>query len=397
MGMGMGETERKANSIGATVRAFFALPMTKVGIATAALFQLIFSVVWMTGYDGVTEHANQLKVIVVNEDAGFGAAVADGIARQLPFETVAGDNLQAAQEQLNERDAQMVIHIPADFSAGASAPETKGVIHYYINESNPATVKSMMSSAAAQVTTTVNAMAAENGFKAALAQLQLPAEQGEPMAKALTQRVVADMQYSNPVPGMASQMVPMMMVLASYVGSMLLAMNLEQSSTALAGRFSKWRRFAARQLINAGTAVLVGLFGVTLVTLLGEPSAHGFLALWGFQTLFLFAFMTLAQIFLLLLGPGGMVFNIVLLSAQLVSSGAMVPRELLSSFYQSLGDVLPATYAVEGLMNLLFGGPSAAGSITALTAIIAVCLIGSTAAVALRHAKPKPAPQPTVA
>jgi uncharacterized phage infection (PIP) family protein YhgE len=71
--------------------------------------------------------------------------------------------------------------------------------------------------------------------------------------------------------------------------------------------------------------------------------------------------MFFAQIFLLLFGNAGMLFNIVVLSAQLVSSGAMVPRELLSDFYHGLSLYLPATYAVQGNMNLLFGGPSVAG------------------------------------
>jgi len=376
--------------MGQVLKAFFAMPTTMVGIATAALFQLIFSVVWMTGYDGVNDHANQLRVAVVNEDAGFGAAVADALAKQLPFQVEAVSDLADAQTRLNERDVQMVVHIPGDFSAAASSPDARATLHYYINESNPATIKNMMASAASQVTTTVNAMAAANGVKAALVQMQLPEAQAGAMAEGLTTRVESNVVYSNPVASLASQMVPMMMVLASYVGSMLLAMNLEQSSMALASRYSKWRRFGARQLINAGTAVLVGLFGVALVTAFGGSPEGGFLQLWGFQTLFLFAFMSTAQIFVLLFGPSGMVFNIILLSAQLVSSGAMVPRELLSDFYRSLGDVMPATYAVEGLMDILFGGPSAAGVSLTLAVLTAVCLAVSAAAVAVRRSTPAP-------
>jgi YhgE/Pip-like protein len=373
--------------MGQVLKAFFALPMTKVGIATAVLFQLIFSVVWMTGYDGVNDHADQLRVAVVNEDAGFGAAVADALKTQLPFQVEAVDGLADAQTRLNERDVQMVVHIPADFSAAASAPESRATLHYYINESNPVTIKNMMAGAASQVTTTVNAMAAQNGVKAALVQLQLPEAQAGAMAEGLTTRVEGDVVYSNPVKSLASQMVPMMMVLASYVGSMLLAMNLEQSSLALASRFGKWERFGARQLINVGTAVVVALFGVSFVTLFGGSSSSVFFELWGFQSLFLFAFMSMAQIFLLLFGPSGMVFNIILLSAQLVSSGAMVPRELLSGFYRSLGDVMPATYAVEGLMDLLFGGPSVAGVSVSLSIVIAICLAASVAATAARRMK----------
>ncbi|HZG74947.1 MAG TPA: ABC transporter permease [Paenibacillus sp.] len=376
--------------MGQVLKAFFALPMTKVGIATAVLFQLIFSIVWMTGYDGVNDHADQLRVAVVNEDAGFGAAVADALKTQLPFQVESVEGLADAQTRLNERDVQMVVHIPADFSAAASTPESRATLHYYINESNPVTIKNMMAGAASQVTTTVNAMAAQNGVKAALVQLQLPEAQAGALAEGLTTRVEGDVVYSNPVKSLASQMVPMMMVLASYVGSMLLAMNLEQSSLALASRFGKWQRFGARQLINVGTAIVVGLFGVSLVTLFGGSSAGVFFELWGFQSLFLFAFMSMAQIFLLLFGPSGMVFNIILLSAQLVSSGAMVPRELLSDFYRSLGDVMPATYAVEGLMDLLFGGPSVAGVSVSLLIVIAVCLAASAAATAARRMKAAP-------
>ncbi|WP_309120963.1 ABC transporter permease [Paenibacillus sp.] len=376
--------------MGQVLKAFFALPMTKVGIATAVLFQLIFSVVWMTGYDGVNDHADQLRVAVVNEDAGFGAAVADALAAQLPFQVEAVGDLANAQSRLNERDVQMVVHIPADFSAAVSAPESRATLHYYINESNPVTIKNMMAGAASQVTTTVNAMAAANGVKAALVRLQLPEAQAVAMAEGLTTRVESDVVYSNPVASLASQMVPMMMVLASYVGSMLLAMNLEQSSMALASRFGKWERFGARQMINVGTAIVVGLFGVSFVTLFGGSPASVFLELWGFQSLFLFAFMSLAQIFLLLFGPGGMVFNIILLSAQLVSSGAMVPRELLSGFYRSLGDFMPATYAVEGLMDLLFGGPSVAGVSVSLLTLIAICLAAGVGATAIRRMKTSP-------
>jgi uncharacterized phage infection (PIP) family protein YhgE len=68
-----------------------------------------------------------------------------------------------------------------------------------------------------------------------------------------------------------------------------------------------------------------------------------------------------------------MLFNIAMLSLQLVSSGAMVPRELLSGFYRSMSDYFPATYAVEGLMNILFGGPgsgSAAGVLVLMSAVV---------------------------
>lgn len=379
------------------LKAFFKLPMTTVGIATAALFQLIFCVVWMTGYDGVNENADRLTVAVVNEGGEAGASVANALGGQLPFRIETVPTLKDAQTRLNERKVQMVVHIPNGFAEALAAPDAKAALHYYINESNPATIKSMMTAASSQITTAVNGMAAAKGVEAVLARQQLPEAQASAMAASLVARVEGNVIASNPVNNMASQMVPMMMVLASYVGSMLLSMNLEQSSMALSGRFTRWQRFGVRQLINAGTAVVVGLFAVSLVTLFGGAYAGGFLALWGFVALVLFSFMSLSQIFLLLFGPSGMVFNIVLLSAQLVSSGAMVPRELLPDFYHALGAFLPATYAVEGLMDLLFGGPSALGAAASLAAVIAVCLAVGAASAAVRRAAAKPAAQRTAA
>ena len=78
----------------------------------------------------------------------------------------------------------------------------------------------------------------------------------------------------------------------------------------------------------------------------------GPVAFWLFQALFLCTFMFFSQFFWICFGPAGSLFNIISLSLQLVSSGAMVPRELLNSFYSGIGQYLPATYAVQGILSI---------------------------------------------
>jgi len=295
---------------------------------------------------------------------------------------------------LNERELQMVITIPANFTESMKSQEGTASIQYSINESNPALIKSMMSSIAGQVTATVNKEAVGQGVQAILTQAKLPAEQAAGASALLSERVTSDFTYTNPVKGMNNQMVPMMMVLASYVGAMIMGMNLEQSSMAAAASgVGKWHRFAARNVINIVAAVIVSLVGSSLVLALGGQAEHGFLAMWGFQALFVLTFMFLSQLFLLLLGMGGMLLNIIVLSAQLVSSGAMVPRELLSDFYLGLSKLLPATYAVEGNMNLLFGGAGNGGAVTGLLLIMVVSLALGAVIVGLRKNR---APQPAM-
>ncbi|MFD2672535.1 YhgE/Pip domain-containing protein [Marinicrinis sediminis] len=357
-----------------SIRLFLQQKTTIVGIMTAIMFQLIFSLIWMTGYDGVTDHTGELKLAVVNEDTGIGPEIVQQARESVPFQLVEMSSLSDAQVQLEEREVHMVVHIEEAFTPALQNPQEQAVLHFYINESNPSLIKSMMTQTAQQLTTLVNQEAAVQSTTLALGQNEWT-EGNQQMAVSLIQRVSPQFSFSNPVDGMAKQMVPMMTVLASYVGSMLLALNLEQSSMIIGSRLSKWRKFAARNMIMLCSAFLVSFVGSVMVTWLGGQAEAGLLSMWLFQTLFVGTFMLVAQIFLLWFGMSGMLFNILFLSAQLVSSGAMVPRDLLSPFYYTLSQYLPATYAVEGNMNLLFGGPSLVQPGLFLLLIAAVALL----------------------
>ncbi|MDQ0063537.1 YhgE/Pip domain-containing protein [Paenibacillus harenae] len=381
--------------MGTAIKAFMKRPTTIVGIVTALMFQIIFSVIWMTGYNGVTDRVDQLRIAVVNEDTQFGQQIAANLVKELPFDMVQIDNLEEAKEQLDARELQMVVHVPADFSQKASVQGEQASVQYLINESNPALIKSIMSGAASQMTSEINTQAVSAGLQNVLGSLNMPEEQATAAAASLSQRVVSDIQSTNIVQGMNNQMVPMMMVLASYVGAMIMGMNLEQSSMAVSGQVSRWRRFGARSIINTVAALFVSLVGATLLVALGGQIEQGFLLLWLFEFVFLLTFMFVSQMFLYLFGMAGMLFNIMLLSAQLVSSGAIVPRELLSDFYTGLGSALPATYAVDGNMNLLFGGPSIGTDLLSLIVITVVAAAISVFAVAIK--RPQPVPQPTAA
>ena len=368
-------------------KCFMKQRTTAVGIATALMFQLIFGVIWMTGYDGVTDNVSRLTVAIVNEDSGIGKQVAENVGKHVPFLTKAVDRLEQALSLLNEREVQMVMRIPADFSDRLQTPGQTAELHYWINESNPMLVKNAMQQASSAVTAAVNREAVTLGAQALLTRMNVPAGQAQGAAQQLAEKVTAKVESTHPVSGMNNQMLPLMTVLASFVGSMIMAMQLQQSSDAIGAAVGRWSKFAARTVINAVSAVVVALFGTSLVMALGGQAEGGFWAAWGFQSLYLFCFMLFAQLFVIMFGQAGMLFNIAALSTQLVSSGAMVPRELLSGFYREIGRYLPATYAVEGNMNVLFGGPGLAVPATALAGIAIGCLALGAAAVAIRKEK----------
>lgn len=368
------------------LQAFMKRPTTWVGIITALTFQIVFSLIWMTGYDGVTDRADQLHIAIVNKDGQLGEQVASNLMKELPFQMSQLDDLADAKQQLDDRKLQMVIYMPEDFTQLAASPEGHANIQYWINESNPALIKSIMSGAAEQVTAEVNKQAVAAGVQSALGTAaNMPEAQAATAAQSLAERITADIQSTNAIHGMNNQMVPMMMVLASYVGAMIMGMNLEQSAMAIQASVSRWRRFAARSIINIVAAVVVSLVGSTLLYSLGGQIEQGFIHMWFFEMLFVLTFMFVSQMFLYLFGMAGMLFNIMLLSAQLVSSGTIVPRELLSDFYTGLGSILPATYAVEGNMNLLFGGPGVGREAAILFLITAVAIAVSAAATGLKR------------
>ncbi|QGQ93723.1 DUF3533 domain-containing protein [Paenibacillus psychroresistens] len=357
------------------IGSFMKLPAAKGGILAAMMFQVIFSLVWMRGYSDVTDNVSKLVIAVVNEDPTAGQMIVEQLKKNVPFQMNVVESLDLAKDQLNERDVQMVLHVPANLTAKLQAAGEPAKLEYYINESNPAMIKSIMQSAIANITSTVNKQAIAGGTQAVLLEMKLPEEQAIKAAGGLAEKVVSNVQFSNKVNGMANQMVPMMMVLASFVGAIVMQLNMQQASMQLGKHLGAWNKFAARGIINVLSAIIVALVGSSLMLMLGGQSVHGFMAIWGFQALFLATFMFVAQLFLQIFGMAGMLFNIILLSAQLVSSGAIVPRELLDGFYQNLGNYLPATYAVEGIMDLLFGGPSMTSSVNGLVVICVVVVV----------------------
>ncbi|RXZ84236.1 DUF3533 domain-containing protein [Paenibacillaceae bacterium] len=368
-----------------TIQALLKKPQTIIGIVTALMFQIIFSVIWMTAYDGVNERTEGLRIAIVNEDGEASQAIIQQIAAVLPFQIDTSLTAEQAQQQLNEHKAHMVMAFPSGFSEQLRSPGAHAEIQYTYNEANPVSVKSIMQGAAGKVTESVNSQATVQGIQAVLAQTGASADEAGNIALGLTGKVEAASTSIHPVDGMNNQMLPMMMVLSSYVGAMIMGMNLQQASGMLASLHSKWRRFGAATVINLCSAVGVSLLGSSLVVLLGGQAEQGFLSLWLFQALFLGTFMFFSQMFLIAFGMSGMMFNIIMLSLQLVSSGAMVPREMLNQFYSQIGTILPATYAVQGIMSVQLGGPGALQASGALVIVLLSCVALSAAATALRR------------
>lgn len=380
-----------------TLKQFFKHPETIIGISTAVAFLLIFFCVWMTAYDGVNNRIDKLKIGLVNEDQQIGSMIEKKVVKNVPFEVKMYQSIDSAKKDMNQSKLDMVMHIPAIFSSRLQE-NGKPEINYFINQANATLAKQIMDGAAKNITQSINKNVYNYKQQLILSNLQeqlgknipsneLAQEFSKGISQALEslniQSVQTTVEKTNNVDGFAPTMVPMMMVLASYVGSMIMSLNMNIVSSKIKSNYNKWSIFLVRQIINIGASIL--LSGITLLLFaIFNIELHTSIMESGiFQIFVYFSFLSLTQMFVILFGPGGMLFNILALSLQLVTSGVIIPKTMLSSFYQTIGSYLPATYASNGYYSLIFGGMSLTTEMMALLIVSAVTLFVALFRIAL--------------
>lgn len=337
------------------LKTYLNKPQTKIAVVVALTAQFIFCIIWMTAFDGVLDRTSQLKIAIVNEDGEFGKGIEQQLTSSLPFE-MASLSKEDAIRELEQRHIFLVITIPEKFGETLITPDAKAKILFTLNESNAQLPKGIMQNVVTNVTNALNAYASLQGAQMIFEQLHMPSNQASQTAHTILNKVESEVTSLHPVQGLNNQMVPMMLVLGSYVGAMLMAMNLNQVSLAIGPALTKGQHFAVRTLLVVIASIIVSLVGSFIILVFGGQMESGFASFWLFHWLTVMTFMFFAQMILIVVGMAGMFVNMAVLSVQLVSSGTIVPKQMLSGFYQAIAHYLPATYSVEGLMNLQFGG-----------------------------------------
>ncbi|WP_337983625.1 YhgE/Pip domain-containing protein [Lysinibacillus sp. C5.1] len=385
------------------LQALFKIRETYIGIVATIAFQLIFFSIWMTAYDGINDRTDNLTIGYISEDAAFGQEVIDGLKKSLPFASKDFTSIDRAEKDLENRYIHMIIHIPAEFTAQLKAGKEANII-YFINQANASLAKTMMEGVAKQTTNEVNHQLypVQQGeiVKAFSQQFsQLPMEQNSALLvqdtvtttiMGVKDRIVeSTIIKTNDAKGFAANFVPLMVIISSFVGAMVMIMQHQQAAQMVQDSVSKWSLFFARQLLNFAVAFILPLLTIGLMQLFAISSDESLFTIYFFQAFMFWAFLCLAQVFVILFGNLGMIFNICALSLQLVTSGVLVPNAMLSDFYHRVASLLPATYGADGYYTIIFGGntESLISNSSALGMIIVVTLAIAIIAVALK--KPK--------
>lgn len=387
------------------LQALFKIRETYIGIAITIAFQVIFFSVWMTAYDGVNDRTDNLNIGLISEDTEMGKQVVNEIKGKLPFTIKNYTSLDKAEQELNQRDIQMIIHIPSNFTSQLQAGKEAEII-YSINQANASIAKNMMDGVAKQLTEEINhnIYPLQQGkiieaFSQKFSQLPMEQNTAQQINKAVATTIMSVKDHAinstimktNNVEEFAANFVPLMVIISSFVGAMVMIMQHQQAAQLVQDTVSKWQLFLARQLINIGVAFALPLLTIGLMHLFNISSTANFLTVYLFQALLFWAFLCLAQAFIIIFGNLGMIFNICALSIQLVTSGALVPQAMLSNFYNKLGSLLPASYGADGYYTIIFGGDTdrLMSNCGSLGMIIVVTLGISAIVVALKKSNVK--------
>jgi len=387
------------------LQALFKIRETYIGIVITIAFQIIFFSVWMTAYDGVNDRTDNLKIGLISEDTEMGQKVVNEIKATLPFTLENYTSLDKAEQELNQRDIHMIIHIPSDFTSQLQAGKEAEIV-YSINQANASIAKNMMDGVAKQVTEEINHNIYPvqqdktiEAFSQKFSQLPMEQHTAQQINKAVATTIMSvkdrainsTIIKTNNVEEFAANFVPLMVIISSFVGAMVMIMQHQQAAQLVQDTISKWQLFLARQLINIGVAFALPLLTIGLMHLFNISSQVNFLTVYLFQALMFWAFLCLAQAFIIIFGNLGMIFNICALSMQLVTSGALVPQAMLSDFYNKLASLLPATYGADGYYTIIFGGSTdnLMSNCSSLGMIIAVTLAMSAIVVAFKKSKVK--------
>ncbi|WP_341302506.1 ABC transporter permease [Lysinibacillus sp. FSL H8-0500] len=354
------------------LQALLRVRETYIGIVATIAFQLIFFTIWMTAYDGVNERAEQLSIGIVMEDSAMGPQLAQNIKGSIPFTMEDYPSMKEAESALNERQINMIMQIPADFTNQIQAGKEAEII-YAINQANASVAKNMMEGVAKQLTEEINLALypmqqnqAIEVFSQQFAQLPFEQHTAQQITTSVKTTVMNVKDHAvdgtivktNDVKGFAANFVPLMVIISSFVGAMVMIMQHQQAAQLVQESLSKWQLFLARQLLNVGVAFTLPFITIGLMHLFNIASQENLLSIYFFQAVMYLAFLSLAQVFVIAFGNMGMVFNICALSLQLVTSGVLVPKTMLSEGYKQVAAMLPATYGADGYYTIIFGGSS---------------------------------------
>ncbi|HWL25604.1 MAG TPA: ABC transporter permease [Ureibacillus sp.] len=323
-----------------------------MGIFYAVAMLLIF----LIGYTALPGNMDQLKIAIVNDDAGeSGAQIADQLGESLPFEIQSNLSNEKAMDKLGDNKLALVIHIPENFTENAQTGQS-AQIDFTVNEASATMVSSSMKSIVTEINNQLGASFSTQTAKGILMSMNVPEEQAAQMAQQIDQAYVGNYVITNDVPdGMHNNMLPMFLTMACYVGAMIAAMQLVQAYKQSRGQASRFKLFGYVQISALIIAVVASIFAVGIAFLIVDLNTDILFKVFGQQVLLYMVAFNFCAIFTFLIGEAGMILNIPVLLTQTIANGATMPRDMMYGYYDVASYITPMYHSVQSYFAVMFG------------------------------------------
>lgn len=347
------------------------------GITMVVFYQIVMISIFMSGYSAVPKNVGEMTVAIVNEDATAGKQIAQQFGEQLPFHIVTDLKLDEAKKELDDRDIQMVIHIPEDFTQLLSTQGEHPQMDFFLNQSNSAVVSSTMDAVATQIITGLNQQFATQGVQGLLEGMNMPTDQAKELAADIPVKMTPNVVKTNPTPaGMHNQMAPFFLTMANYVGAMIFSMLIVGAVNFLKPKMGRGQAFWASQAVTAVVSLIAPLVGVIIYFCIqGGYGAETFVKVWLLHSLELFAAIEFMSIFSYLFKDKAIFFNIPLMLIQTISSGGTVSYDMMPGFFKFFSHISIMFYTVQTELSFFFGGGKTMQHLTGLIIMALACFL----------------------
>ena len=350
-------------------------------------------VLFLVGYSALPGNMDDLKIAIVNDDAGeSGAQIASQLGESLPFDIESDYSNEKALQKLEDNKIALVIHIPENFSASAQKGES-AQIDFTVNEASATMVSSSMNTIVNEINKQLSASFSTQTAQGILMSMNVPEEQAAAMAQQIENAYVGNYIITNDVPdGMHNSMLPMFLTMACYVGSMIAAMQLVQAYKHNRGKASRFKLFGYVQISALIIAVVSTIVALVVAFLIADLDTDIIFKVAGQQILLYMAAFNVCAIFTFLIGEAGMILNIPVLLSQTIANGATMPRDMMYGYFEFVSYITPMYHSVNSYYAVMFGSTEQAPFLWGLVAVGVGALIINLLVVTLLHKK-EPAPE----
>jgi uncharacterized phage infection (PIP) family protein YhgE len=377
------------------IKTLFKNKLFLVGLLIPLIWQVVYFSFAIPAINKAETRMANLKVVIVNEDPVMGGQIATQLTQVLPFTAEMAADYTKALEDMNNGESDMVIRIPADFTARLQE-QNSTEITYYINQAVPSMTKQIMETAAGNINKVLNENVFNNLKKIiqehageAVGKTGLPPAAIEQINGLLAQvlgslnnmPVTGDIQKVNNAEGSVKTVLPLFIFLTFFIGGVIYAITHSLAYKQSSPQVPKGSLFLTGLITDIVYSLIIPFIMMSFAAGFNITFSQGMFITW---LLLAVGFFTIASLFQMLfkwlgvIGAGA--FVLILFPLQLISSGFMFPTEILPSFYRAVADYLPATYFGSGVLKATYGGATVSGDIWILLLMSAIFIVISALA-----------------